>query len=171
MQSLIMFGDAIPQCADLLKKCLNLLDTDEGEMLAVAACALGVLAGIVLTIVCVKLFCRCGKSGKGKPFNNRSFIKRNSPRIALPANAVEIYVGNLSYDLKEETLRKEFEAFGEVSSVRVVSNRFNNKSKGFAFVIMPDRGQAEKAIAALNDKDVLGRKMRVNEAKNSIKEG
>ncbi len=158
-----MFGDSV-------QKFTSLLDKDEGVMLAAGAFALGVLVGIILTLVFVKLFCRCNKSGNNKSFSKRPFIKRNPPHIVLPANAVEIYVGNLSYDLREDMLRKEFEAFGEVSSIRVVANRFNNKSKGFAFVIMSNREQAEKAIAALNDKEILGRKMRVNEAKNSIKE-
>ena len=54
----------------------------------------------------------------------------------------------------------------------MVTNRFNDKSKGFGFVVMPNRAEAEAAIAALNDKEVLGRKMRVNEAKNTVvKEG
>ncbi|MBQ4199475.1 MAG: RNA-binding protein [Kiritimatiellae bacterium] len=83
---------------------------------------------------------------------------------------MELYVGNLSYDMTEDLLRKEFEAFGKVDSVRVVTNRYNNKSKGFAFVVMPNRDEAEKAIAGTNDKEVMGRAMRVNEAQNTRKE-
>jgi RNA recognition motif-containing protein len=81
-------------------------------------------------------------------------------------------VGNLSYELTEAQLRETFEAFGKVDTARVVTNRFNDKSKGFGFVVMPNRAEAEAAIAALNDKEILGRKMRVNEAKNTVvKEG
>ena len=87
----------------------------------------------------------------------------------IPAGSVELYVGNLSYDMTEDQLRQAFEAFGKVDSVRVVTNRFNNKSKGFAFVVMPNRPEAEKAIAEMNDKEVMGRPMRVNEAQNSNK--
>ena len=87
----------------------------------------------------------------------------------IPAGSVELYVGNLSYDMTEDQLRQAFEAFGKVDSVRVVTNRFNNKSKGFAFVVMPNRSEAEKAIAEMNDKEVMGRPMRVNEAQNSNK--
>ena len=92
--------------------------------------------------------------------------------MPIPAGSVEIYVGNLSYELTEAQLRETFEAFGKVDTARVVTNRFNDKSKGFGFVVMPNRAEAEAAIAALNDKEILGRKMRVNEAKNTVvKEG
>ena len=70
--------------------------------------------------------------------------------------------------MTEDQLRKEFEAFGKVNSARLITNRFNGKSKGFGFVQMPDRAEAEKAIAALNDKDILGRRLKCNEAKNLI---
>ncbi|MBQ9430170.1 MAG: RNA-binding protein [Kiritimatiellae bacterium] len=83
---------------------------------------------------------------------------------------MEIYVGNLSYDMTEDQMRKEFEKFGTVFSARIISNRFNQKSKGFGFVEMPNRPEAEAAIKALNDKDVQGRKLRVNEAKNKSRE-
>lgn len=85
-------------------------------------------------------------------------------------NCVEIYVGNLSYDMKETHLRKEFERYGAVKSARVIINRFNHKSKGFGFVEMPVRVEAEAAIKALHDKDVMGRRLRVNEAKNKARE-
>ena len=88
----------------------------------------------------------------------------------IPAGSVEIYVGNLSYDLTEEELKKLFTEFGAVSTARIVTNRFNGKSKGFGFVVMPNRAEAEKAIAAYSEKEYMGRKMRVNEAKNTITE-
>jgi RNA recognition motif-containing protein len=77
-------------------------------------------------------------------------------------------VGNLSYDMTENDLRKAFEAYGKVNSARLITNRYNGKSKGFGFVQMPNRAEAEKACAELNDKEFLGRKMKCNEAKNLI---
>ncbi|MBQ4385840.1 MAG: RNA-binding protein [Kiritimatiellae bacterium] len=80
---------------------------------------------------------------------------------------MEIYVGNLSYDLTDDQLRKEFEAYGKVNSARVITNRYNNRSKGFGFVHMPNREEADAAVAALNDKEILGRKIKCNEARNA----
>jgi len=85
-------------------------------------------------------------------------------------DCIEIYVGNLSYDMTEAHMRKEFEKYGVVKSARIISNRFNHKSKGFGFVEMPNRPEAEAAVKALHDKDILGRKLRVNEAKNKSRE-
>ena len=136
---------------------------------AVAAFVLGL---IVMCLVC-KICCPCGKkSGKkaGRPQKKgeeKPFEKRK-PHPAPADGSVEIYVGNLSYDMTEDQLRKEFEAYGKVNSARLITNRFNGKSKGYGFVQMPVREEAEKAVAALNDKDIMGRKMRCNEAKNLI---
>jgi len=85
-------------------------------------------------------------------------------------DCIEIYVGNLSYDMSEAQLRKEFEKYGAVKSARIIENRFNHKSKGFGFVEMPNRPEAEAAVKGLHDKDLLGRKLRVNEAKNKSRE-
>ena len=120
--------------------------------------------------------CKCDKKGgapkKPQQSQPRRPVRPPEPRTPIPAGSVEIYVGNLSYELTEAQLRETFEAFGKVDTARVVTNRFNDKSKGFGFVVMPNRAEAEAAIAALNDKEVLGRKMRVNEAKNTVvKEG
>ena len=140
--------------------------------LAVAAFVLGM---VVMCLVC-KVCCPCGKKscGKGakkpasaKKEEERPFEKRK-PHPAPADGSVEIYVGNLSYDMTEDQLRKEFEAYGKVNSARLVSNRYNGKSRGYGFVQMPDRAEAEKAIAALNEKEILGRKMKCNEAKNLI---
>ena len=136
---------------------------------AVAAFVLGL---IVMCLVC-KICCPCGKkSGKKadrpqKKGEEETFEKRK-PHPAPADGSVEIYVGNLSYDMTEDQLRKEFEAYGKVNSARLITNRFNGKSKGYGFVQMPVREEAEKAVAALNDKDIMGRKMRCNEAKNLI---
>jgi RNA recognition motif-containing protein len=85
-------------------------------------------------------------------------------------DCIEIYVGNLSYDMTEAQLRKEFERYGAVKSARIIENRFNHKSKGFGFVEMLVRSEAEAAIRATHDKDILGRRLRVNEAKNKSRE-
>lgn len=92
--------------------------------------------------------------------------KRRSQYQSGDDEVVEIYVGNLSYDMSEAQMRREFERYGKVSSARIISNRLTKRSKGFGFVEMPDRAEAEAAIRALNERDVLGRKLRVNEAKN-----
>jgi RNA recognition motif-containing protein len=110
--------------------------------------------------------CACGKTPAAKR-EERPFEKRK-PHPAPADGSVEIYVGNLSYDLTEDLLRKEFEAYGKVNSVRVVTHRQTGRSKGFGFVHMPDRAEAENAVKHLNDKDILGRKLRCNEAKNLI---
>ena len=78
---------------------------------------------------------------------------------------VEIYVGNLSYEVSDKDLRRRFESFGKVASARVIENKFNGKSKGFGFVEMSERQEAEAAIKALNGKAMRGRKLVVNEAK------
>ena len=137
--------------------------------LAVAAFVAGALCAFALC----KLVrpCGCRKNGKNsrrhEQKEERPFEKRK-PHPAPADGSVEIYVGNLSYDMTEDQLRKEFEAFGTVNSARLITNRYNGKSKGFGFVQMPNRPEAEKACAALNNKDILGRKMKCNEAKNLI---
>ena len=143
--------------------------------LAIAAFVLGM---VVMCLVC-KICCPCGKKGKGSckcgdkkaasatKGEERPFEKRK-PHPAPADGSVEIYVGNLSYDMTEDQLRKEFEAYGKVNSVRLVMNRYNGKSKGFGFVQMPNRPEAEKACEALNDREVMGRKIKCNEAKNLI---
>jgi RNA recognition motif-containing protein len=110
--------------------------------------------------------CACGKTPAAKR-EERPFEKRK-PHPAPADGSVEIYVGNLSYDMTEDELRKTFEAYGKVNSARLITNRYNGKSKGFGFVQMPNRPEAEKACAELNDKDIMGRKMKCNEAKNLI---
>ena len=100
----------------------------------------------------------------GRASRRRPFTKKFKE---LPPGAVEIYVGNLSYDTTEDYLRKEFEKFGAVESVRIITNHFTHKSKGFGFIEMPNRAEAEKAIAALHNSEVQGRKLHVNEARNN----
>jgi cold-inducible RNA-binding protein len=78
---------------------------------------------------------------------------------------MKIYVGNLSYQVTEEELRQEFAAFGTVTSASVVTDRYDNRPKGFGFVEMPTKSEAEAAIAALNGKMVQEKALIVNEAR------
>ncbi len=78
---------------------------------------------------------------------------------------MEIYVGSLPYTVTEDDLKEAFTTFGEVSSVRLVSDKLSGKSKGFGFVEMPDSSEADAAIAALNENDFKGRDIKVNQAK------
>jgi hypothetical protein len=81
----------------------------------------------------------------------------------------ELYVGNLSYDVKDKDLKREFGKFGGVKSVRLITNKFNNKSKGFGFIEMADRRSSLEAIRALNGKEMRGRRIVVNEAKSEAR--
>ena len=77
----------------------------------------------------------------------------------------KLYVGNLSYDTTEATLRELFAAIGEVTSVALITDRATGRTKGFAFVEMTDDTAAQKAITDLNDKEVDGRAIKVAEAR------
>lgn len=78
---------------------------------------------------------------------------------------MNIYAGNLSRDLSESELREAFEAFGEVSSVAIIKDKFTGESRGFGFVEMPGKSEAEAAIQELNGKEMKGRTMNINEAR------
>lgn len=78
---------------------------------------------------------------------------------------MNIYVGNLSYDMTEDGLREAFEAHGEVASAAIITDKFSGRSKGFGFVEMPDNTAAQAAIEDLNGKEMQGRPLRVNEAR------
>jgi RNA recognition motif-containing protein len=78
---------------------------------------------------------------------------------------MKMYVGNLSRDISEDELKKEFAAFGAVDSVALIKDKFTGTAKGFGFVEMPVQAEAEAAIAGLNDKELKGRKIVVNEAR------
>lgn len=78
---------------------------------------------------------------------------------------MNIYVGNLSWNLKDQDLMNLFASHGEVSSAKIVQDKFTNRSKGFGFVEMPNDDQAQAAIAALNGTEVDGRNIVVNESR------
>jgi RNA recognition motif-containing protein len=78
---------------------------------------------------------------------------------------MNIYSGNLSREVTEEDLRKEFEAFGQVESVNIIKDRFSGQSRGFGFIEMPNKAEARAAIEGLNGKELKGREISVNEAR------
>jgi RNA recognition motif-containing protein len=78
---------------------------------------------------------------------------------------MNIYVGNISRNATEADLKEAFEAHGAVASVAIIKDKLTGDSRGFGFVEMPNKDEAEKAIAALNGKDVKGRTLTVNEAR------
>jgi RNA recognition motif-containing protein len=79
--------------------------------------------------------------------------------------SMNIYVGNLAFSVSDDELRQAFEAFGQVSSVNIIKDRYSGESKGFGFVEMPTDSEAEAAIAGLNGKDLKGRAITVNVAR------
>ena len=78
---------------------------------------------------------------------------------------MDIYVGNLPYQLTEGELEELFTEFGSVSSARVIADKYSGRSKGFGFVEMPNQEEAVEAIRQLEGKEVNGRNIKVNEAK------
>jgi RNA recognition motif-containing protein len=78
---------------------------------------------------------------------------------------MNIYVGNLAYSVTESELRETFAAFGDISSVSLITDKFSGQSKGFGFVEMPNNAEADAAIKALNDTSLKGRNIKVNQAK------
>lgn len=78
---------------------------------------------------------------------------------------MNIYLGNLSYSATETSIRDLFEGFGQVTTAKIVTDKFTGSSRGFGFVEMANDDEAQKAIAELNGKEFQGRKMVVNESR------
>jgi RNA recognition motif-containing protein len=78
---------------------------------------------------------------------------------------MNIYVGNLSFEVTEEDLKQAFEGFGQVESVNIIKDRYSGESRGFGFVEMPAEAEAQSAITGLNGKELKGRTLNVNEAR------
>jgi RNA recognition motif-containing protein len=78
---------------------------------------------------------------------------------------MRIYVGNLTYSVTDDDLRDVFGEFGELAAAEVIKDKFSGQSKGFGFVDMPNKSEADAAIKALNETDYKGRKLTVNEAR------
>ena len=77
---------------------------------------------------------------------------------------MNIYVGNLPYNVSEEELRDIFSEFGEIASVKLITDKFSGRSKGFGFIEMPNNSEADQAIKALNGSSLKGRDIKVNQA-------
>ncbi len=78
---------------------------------------------------------------------------------------MNLYVGNLSYDTDNASLKEAFEAHGQVEDARVIEDKYTGRSRGFGFVEMPDDSEAQAAISSLNETDLQGRTITVNEAR------
>ena len=78
---------------------------------------------------------------------------------------MNLYVGNLPYRITEDQLREAFEEFGMVSSCTIIKDKVTGQSKGFGFLEMPEQSEAQAAISNLNGRDLMGRKINVNEAR------
>ncbi len=78
---------------------------------------------------------------------------------------MNIYVGNLPWEITEDELRNEFQSFGQVTSVAIIKDKITNKSRGFGFVEMASNSEAQSAINNLNGKELKGRSLTVNEAR------
>jgi cold-inducible RNA-binding protein len=78
---------------------------------------------------------------------------------------MNIYIGNMSFETTEAQLRQAFEGFGEVSTIKIITDRDSGQPKGFAFVEMPTQNEATAAISGLNGREMNGRTLNVNQAK------
>ncbi len=78
---------------------------------------------------------------------------------------MNIYLGNLPYNIKEDEILEIFEEYGEVSSAKIITDKFSGRSKGFGFVEMPNDDDANKAIEELNGAEIKGRNITVNQAR------
>jgi RNA recognition motif-containing protein len=78
---------------------------------------------------------------------------------------MNIYVGNLSFNVTEDDLRQAFEGFGQIATVSIIKDKFSGQSKGFGFVEMPSNDEAKAAISGMNGKEMKGRTLNVNEAR------
>lgn len=78
---------------------------------------------------------------------------------------MKIYIGNMSFDTTEDQLNQAFTAFGEVTSINIITDKYDNRPKGFGFVEMAEKDSAIAAISGLNGKELNGRTLNVNEAK------
>jgi len=78
---------------------------------------------------------------------------------------MNIYVGNISSQLTEEEIKEAFAAYGALTSVRIIKDKYTGEPRGFGFVEMPEKAEAEAAIAGLNGKEFKGKTLNVNEAR------
>jgi RNA recognition motif-containing protein len=93
------------------------------------------------------------------------FALSKSAKEIKKGKQMNIYVGNLAPDVTEDELRQAFEAFGQVQTATVIKDKFSGESRGFGFVEMPAKAEAQTAITEMNGKDLKGRTLNVNEAR------
>ena len=84
---------------------------------------------------------------------------------------MNIYIGNLSYNVSEDELGKAFRSFGQVETVKIIMDKYSGQSKGFGFVEMLSAEEARSAITDLNGKQLNGRTLKVNEARHRSEKG
>ena len=84
---------------------------------------------------------------------------------------MNIYVGNLAREVTQEDLEEAFKAFGQVTSVTIIKDKFSGEPRGFGFIEMPGKAEAQAAIAGMNGKDLKGRPLNVNEAQPKTDRG
>ena len=167
-------ADAASAALDTAAGAVNAVTTTAAELLpdtdapaCDSNCNAGKVIGIVFVAVVVVVAILAAIFRRKKNSADGGSDEKAAP-AAANGKVVEIYVGNLSYAMTDEQLRKEFERFGVVKLARVIGHRASGKSKGYGFVEMPHRKEAEIAIKNLNNRDVMGRKLRVNEARHGI---
>lgn len=135
---------------------------------------------IIATIFCLAGFvvglivgangpARQRKGGGNQKRRSSGAARKDNRRPQRGGAGVELYIGNLSYDCGDKEVTKLFERHGKVTSVRIITNRGNGRSKGYGFVQMANRDEATTAVRALNGKDVQGRHIVVNEAKSEAR--
>ena len=84
---------------------------------------------------------------------------------------MNIYIGNMSFDTTEDQIRQAFEGYGEVSTVKIITNQDTGEARGFGFVEMSANNEAMAAISGLNGQELVGRTLRVSEAKQRTQSG
>ena len=99
------------------------------------------------------------------------YNKEKEKKTKIRRTIMNIYVGNLSYDATDVTVREAFESFGQVTSARVIKDKYSGQSRGFGFVEMPTQSQAQTAIKSLNGKELLGKQLSVKEARPRTDQG
>ena len=122
------------------------------------------LAGVVGLVVGLVVGFFVGQASKSSSAGRS--VAGNEPT----GEGIELYVGNLSYDMTDPDLEKAFLQYGKVLSARIIKNKFNDRSKGYGFVEMDGQSGADKAVKAMNGKEIMGRKLVVNEARSKSRE-
>lgn len=107
---------------------------------------------VIRSVLLVRLVSALQHNGSGDNLN-------------VGGNIMNIFVGNLSFETTDDELRAEFAQYGELSSVNILRDRMTNRSRGFAFVEMPNNEEAQNAITALNGKTINGRQINAAEAR------